>query len=306
MSKVTSAIQIGPQSGQPLGLIGLGLLGGALAERALAGGVAVVGFDLDASRRASCEQSGGQVAASARDVAQACRQILLVLPHDGVTREVLRDIEPVLAPGTMILDATTGDPRSAELLALSLAERGVVYLDATISGSSAQARRGEALLMVGGPKEAFDQCEELFNVLATQTIHTGPCGSASKLKLVTNLVLGLNRAALAEGLVFASTLGLDGSKTLEVLKASAAYSRIMDTKGDKMLQRDFEPQARLSQHLKDVRLILEAAARAGQPLPLSEAHRELLELAERRGLGALDNSAIVRAIESRKLSDPSP
>lgn len=142
MSNAAPAIQHGPRLDQPLGLIGLGLLGAALAERALAAGISVLGFDLDASHREILNRQGGRGLASARDVAQACRRILLVLPHDGVTREVLRDIESVLAPGTMILDVTTGDPRSAESLALSLAERGVVYLDATISRSSAQARRG--------------------------------------------------------------------------------------------------------------------------------------------------------------------
>lgn len=293
--------QPSPHPMLPLGFIGLGLLGEALAQRALAAGVAVVGFDLDEGRCAHLQDAGGRVMASTRAVAQHCRRILLALPHDGVTRDVLQDLAPVLAPGTLILDATTGDPEASVTLARNLARRGVTYLDTTVSGSSTQARAGEALLMVGGPREAFDQCEELFHVLAGQTIHTGPCGSAAKMKLVTNLVLGLNRAALAEGLVLAATLGLDAAKTLEVMKASAAYSRIMDTKGEKMLRGDFEPQARLSQHLKDVLLMLDAAARAGQRLPLSEAHRELLELAERLGLGAMDNSAILRAIEAQRL-----
>ena len=248
----------------------------------------------------------GRVLASAREVARACRRILLVLPNDGVTREVMQEIAPVLTPGTILLDAATGDPDVAMALGRSLAERGVTYLGTTVSGSSVQARAGEALLMVGGPKEAFDQSEELFRVLAGQTIHTGPCGSAAQMKLLTNLVLGLNRAALAEGLVLAATLGLDAARTLEVMQASAAYSRIMGTKGEKMIRGDFEPQARLSQHLKDVRLMLSAAARAGQRLPLSEAHRELLELAERLDLGALDNSAILRAIESQHQPPESP
>ena len=212
---------------------------------------------------------------------------------------------PVLAPGTVILDATTGDPDVSVEIGRILAERGVAYLDTTVSGSSAQASAGETLFMVGGPKEPFDQCEGLFRVLAGQTIHTGPCGTGAKMKLVTNLVVGLNRAALAEGLVFATMLGLDAANALEVLRASMAYSRIMDTKGGKMVRGDFEPQARLSQHLKDVRLILAAAARTGQHLPLSQAHRELLERAEQLGLGALDNSAILRAIESQRQPDGS-
>ena len=112
------------------------------------------------------------------------------------------------------------------------------------------------------------------------------------MKLVTNLVLGLNRAALAEGLVLAEELGVDGKQAFDVLRRSMAYSRIMDTKGEKMLTRDFTPQARLSQHLKDVRLIL---ASSRMPLPLSEAHRALLEKAEALGFGGADNSAVISA-----------
>jgi 3-hydroxyisobutyrate dehydrogenase-like beta-hydroxyacid dehydrogenase len=112
------------------------------------------------------------------------------------------------------------------------------------------------------------------------------------MKLVTNLVLGLNRAALAEGLAFAQALGLEGAATLEVMRRSMAYSRIMDTKGEKMVLRDFAPQAKLSQHLKDVRLMMEAAELT---LPLTWAHRALLEKAVALGYGELDNSAVICA-----------
>jgi 3-hydroxyisobutyrate dehydrogenase-like beta-hydroxyacid dehydrogenase len=105
---------------------------------------------------------------------------------------------------------------------------------------------------------------------------------------------------LAEGLVFARALALDGEQTLAILRASMAYSRIMDVKGEKMLLRDFKPQAKLSQHLKDVRLMLAAAAKSGTKLPFSETHRALLEAAEATGLGQLDNSAVIRAIEGMK------
>jgi len=300
MNDSLMAEQRGSASSETLGVIGLGLLGAALAERALAAGRIVMGFDIDTSQRMHLAQAGGQPLASGQDVARACRCILLALPHDGVTREVLDDIASSLVPGTVIFDATTGDPESAVAFARKLTERGVTYLDTTVSGSSAQARLGEALFMVGGPQDVYEASRDLFHVLAGQTIHTGPCGTGARMKLVTNLVLGLNRAALAEGLAFASALGLDPAQALEVLKASAAYSRLMDTKGEKMLRGDFEPQARLSQHLKDVRLMLAAAARSGQRLPLSEAHRELLELAEQLGLGQLDNSAILRAIEAQR------
>ena len=110
-------------------------------------------------------------------------------------------------------------------------------------------------------------------------------------------MLGLNRAALAEGLTFAKAIGLRPADALQVLLNCPAYSRTMDAKGPKMVAGDFTPQAKLSQHLKDVRIILDDAERAGQPLPLSTLHRELLEHAEANGWGDLDNSVIIRAIE---------
>jgi 3-hydroxyisobutyrate dehydrogenase-like beta-hydroxyacid dehydrogenase len=113
------------------------------------------------------------------------------------------------------------------------------------------------------------------------------------MKLATNLVLGLNRAVLAEGLAFAGALGLNPAQTLAVLCESAAYSRVMDIKGRKMLARDFEPQARLSQHLKDVRLILKIGASAKAKLPLSRVHERLLAAAAAAGLGGRDNCAII-------------
>jgi 3-hydroxyisobutyrate dehydrogenase-like beta-hydroxyacid dehydrogenase len=121
------------------------------------------------------------------------------------------------------------------------------------------------------------------------------------MKLVTNLVLGLNRAVLAEGLVFAEAAGLDMENALEVLLNSPAYSRTMEAKGPKMVHGEFSPQARLSQHIKDVRLMLEEAVRGGVSLPISAVHLELLEHAEAAGLGELDNSAIIRVIRDPKL-----
>ena len=151
--------------------------------------------------------------------------------------------------------------------------------------------------MVGGPEESFDACGDLFQALARQTIHTGPCGSGAQMKLVTNLVLGLNRAVLAEGLSFAKSIGVEPRQALEVLMAGPAFSRVMETKGEKMLTRDFTPQARLTQHHKDVKLILKEAARANIELPLSKLHEVLLARLVAAGDGDLDNSAIIKAFE---------
>lgn len=290
MSK-TSELRSGP-----LGIIGLGLLGSALAGRAIESGLPVVGYDIAETARFQLATLGGEAVESAEAVANRCRTILLVLPHDGITREVLETLLPHIQPGSILFDATTGDAEETVLLGERLAQRGIHYLDTTISGSSVQARQGEALMMVGGDKTLFEQCMPLFQLFANQVVHTGPCGSGAKMKLVTNLVLGLTRACLAEGLVFAEAIGLELSYTLDVLKASAAYSRVMDTKGTKMIHQDFQPQARLSQHHKDVRLILEAAKREAIQLPLSQLHDQLLQQAETAGWGDKDNSAVIEAL----------
>ena len=208
-----------------------------------------------------------------------------------------------LRAGQVLVDTTTGAPPQAERLGVTLAKQGVVYLDATISGSSAQVRRAEVTLLVGGPEDAFTRCRDLFDCFARAAYHVGPCGSGAKMKLVANLVLGLNRAALAEGLAFAGALGLDAVRVLALLRDSMAYSRVMDSKGEKMVRGDFEPQARLAQHLRDVRLILAEAEAAGLSLPLSLAHRRLLEAAEAAGYGPLDNSAVIRAYDLKRMRD---
>jgi 3-hydroxyisobutyrate dehydrogenase-like beta-hydroxyacid dehydrogenase len=178
----------------------------------------------------------------------------------------------------------------------------VRFLDATIAGSSVQVSDGQVIVMVGGSEEAFRSAHKLLASFAREVFHVGPWGSGSRMKLVVNLAIGLNRAALAEALVLAKALELNPQSALAILKASPAYSTVMDTKGPKMLSGDFTPEARLSQHLKDVRLILQAAARTGVDLPLSTTHCQLLERAEASGLGELDNAAIIRALGASKNS----
>ena len=114
------------------------------------------------------------------------------------------------------------------------------------------------------------------------------------MKLVFNMVLGLNRAVLGEALAFSERLGLPGTDVLEILKDGAAYSRVMDTKGGKMISGVFvPPEARLSQHLKDVRLMLAESEALGAATPLTRLHEELLSVAEELGLGTADNSAVI-------------
>lgn len=283
-----------------VGLVGLGLMGHAFAQRLLAAGWQVIAFDLAPTCRQRAKKLGGRVVRSNAAVFAACDRVLLSLPTLRETELVLSDARHALRPGHLILDTTTGEPEQAEAIHSRLAALGVHYLDATVSGNSEQVASGDDVLtMVGGDEDAFAASRPLLRALTPRVRHVGPCGSGARMKLVTNLVLGLNRAALAEGLCFAEQLGFTRRAALEVLMASMAYSAIMDTKGEKMVTEDFAPQARLSQHLKDVRLMLNAAKAKRFKLPLTEVHRALLEAAEAAGLGALDNSALIKVLGAR-------
>jgi len=149
--------------------------------------------------------------------------------------------------------------------------------------------------IIGGSSEHVKLAMSILAAWTGRRFHVGPAGSGARLKLVVNLVLGLNRAVLAEGLSLAKACGIDQASALEVLKETPAYSSVMDTKGQKMIDREFSPQARLAQHLKDVRLIRELAARYGATAPLSELHEAILQKAVDLGHGEADNSAVIAA-----------
>lgn len=279
-----------------IGLIGVGLVGTALAERLTRAGWQVLGFDLDPRRLDDLQALGGQPASSPSAVVTGTDPIVLSLPTSAIAASVIDSLTPSVT-GKTFVDTTTGEPLEMVALGERLAARGARYLDATIAGSSTQVRAGEVIVMVGGAAETVAACDELFRAFAAKTFHVGPWGSGARMKLVVNLVLGLQRAVLAEGLCFAERCGIAPRQALEVLKAGPTFSKVMETKADKMLNADFTPQARLVQHLKDVRLILSAGDAAGAMLPLSTLHSELLDQLDRAGFGDLDNSAIVKAFQ---------
>ena len=276
-----------------VGLIGLGLMGTALTERLLEHGYQVAVWNRTREKATPLIAKGARW--SDNPVA-ACDRVIISLYTTEVVESVLVSLDAGLHAGQVLIDTTTGEPEHAAALGARLAARGVRYLDAPISGSSQQTRDGEATVIVGGDCASFEVCADLWPVMGAKVFHVGPYGSAARMKLITNLVLGLNRVVLAEGLAFAEALGVSPAAALEVMAGCNAYSRAMDVKGRKMVERDFSVQARLSQHLKDVHLMLDAARAAGLSLPLTETHRRLMEQAETAGFGELDNSAIIEVL----------
>jgi 3-hydroxyisobutyrate dehydrogenase-like beta-hydroxyacid dehydrogenase len=290
-------------STQPaVGIVGLGLVGQALASRLLAAGFKVIGYDLRPEARAAF---GGEAVDSVRAVGRQAGCVVLAVFDSKDVVDVVEGADGLLADGQQVrtvIDCSTGDPALLAALAGRLAARGVAFIEGPLSGSSQQITSGEATQLLGGDESAIASCSAVLQALASRRIHVGPAGSAASAKLATNLVLGLNRAALAEGMVFAESLGIAPDKFLALVLATPARSGAAEAKGELMVRGDFAPQSRIRQHLKDVELMLASAQQSGQRLPLSEAHVALMRDAIAAGDGDLDNAGLIR--QFRRLRRP--
>jgi 3-hydroxyisobutyrate dehydrogenase-like beta-hydroxyacid dehydrogenase len=287
----------------PVGVIGLGLLGEALARRLIGAGFPVRGYDLDPAKNASFESLGGRAANTPAAVAASCDCIVLaVFSTDQVETVVERELLP--APdhisSTLILCASTCDPDRIAVLGERVVARGMRFLETPVSGSSGQVSRGEGVGLIGGDRETALQAEPVLRALFPTYFHIGGIGDGGRAKLAINLILGLNRLALAEGLVFAERLGLDPAAFLDVARRSACYSQVMDVKGPRMVRGEFAPEGRITQHLKDVHLMLQQAQRVQQRLPALQVHEDVLEACVRHGEGELDNSIVINEIRRRR------
>ena len=278
-----------------VGLVGLGLVGRALAHRLSIAGCTAIGFDRSAQARAEFAQGNGRIAASLAELGTHCEHVVLAVFD---TAGVLEVVEGLRGCTTLraVVDCSTGDPDALQALAARLADRGIDFIEAPLSGSSQQIQQGTATMLLGAEPAALQRHGALLEALSSQHIVVGGPGMGARAKLATNLVLGLNRAALAEGLVFAERIGIAPDAFLNLVLATPARSDAALAKGERMVRGDFEPQSRIHQHLKDVNLMLEQAAAARQRLPLSEVHAALLRAAVAAGDGELDNAAIIRQI----------
>ncbi|MGZ3283831.1 MAG: NAD(P)-dependent oxidoreductase, partial [Xanthobacteraceae bacterium] len=183
-----------------------------------------------------------------------------------------------------------------------VATRGLRLLETPVSGASGQVSRGEGVGLIGGDAHVIAEVEPVLRAMFPTYFHIGKIGDGGRAKLAVNLILGLNRLAVAEGLVFAERLGLDPEAFLKVARSSAAYSQVMDVKGAKMIHGEFAAEGRITQHLKDVHLMLEQAERIKQQLPMLEVHADVLEACVRQGEADLDNSAVIKEIRRRTRS----
>jgi L-threonate 2-dehydrogenase len=280
-----------------VGVIGLGLMGAALSARLIAAGTAVIGFDIDAARCKALRAEGGELAVTSAELAARCQTIVVAVFDAKQVEAVLAELERSenLAHKVMIC-TTTCAPAEILRIAKRADIAGLPLIEAPISGTSAQVRDGSATALIAGATEVIDATGAILELLCPHLIRVGDIGDASRTKLAINLILQNNRAALAEGIAFAEALGLDATVFLATARQSAAYSSVMDTKGHKMVTRNFTPQSHISQTLKDAELILGEARQRKLCLPMTSAQADLLRAAIALQGPDSDSSAIIEAI----------
>lgn len=294
----------------PVGIVGLGLVGSALTGRLQRAGFGVLGHDHRSQASAAWAAQTGGAKASLQDIGRHCRTVVLAVfdtagvlqvteGPQGLLQSLLQGHPQRVVAGpsvSALIDCSTGDPQALEALAGRLAAQGIDFIEAPLSGSSQQISSGTATMLLGATLQALERHEAVLQALAPQRVHVGGAGMGARAKLATNLVLGLNRAALAEGLVFAERLGISPDAFLRLVLATPARSDAALVKGEQMVRGEFSPQSRMRQHLKDVQLMRAAALAAGQRLPLTDTHARLLQAAVDAGDGELDNAAIIRQL----------
>ena len=283
----------------PVGVIGVGLMGEVYARRLVAAGFTVIGYDVDPAKNARLANFGAQ-AGSLTDIAQKCEPIVVAVFNTEQVEDVVEHALIPAAAGKIVLVTSTCDPDRIAALGARVGDR-LRFLETPVSGTSEQVRQGDGVGLIGGEAKIAADAAPVLEALFAKSFHIGKVGDGGRAKLAVNLILGLNRLALAEGLVFAARLGLDPAAFLDVARRSAAASQVMDTKGPKMIGGDFAPEGRVRQTLKDTQLMLDQARKAGQQLPLLQIHADVLQACVRHGDSEQDNSIVIEEIRRRVL-----
>lgn len=284
-----------------VGVVGLGLLGYAVASRLLKAGHQVVGFDVLPDKVNAVTALGGKAADSAAAVARAAEAVCAILPSLATVEQAILGAQGIAAgarPGQVIIQISTVSPALSEHLARALADRGLGFLDCPISGTSAQVARGEGIVMVGGERALYERWRPVLEAILPKALYVGAAGQATLLKLVANLLIGLHSAAAAEALSLARAGGLDPSLALEVLTVSAATSRMLEVRGPLIVRGEFAAQMKLELFMKDLHLIQDAARAAGTPIPLTDLAERLYAAAQAAGHGLEDLSVVVTALDA--------
>jgi 3-hydroxyisobutyrate dehydrogenase len=288
--------------GHRIAFIGLGNMGGGMACRLAESGYPIAVYNRTRSKAEEAEQLGARVADSPADAARDANVLMLSLADQHVVNAMLFGEDgamSTLAPGSYILDASTVPPDFARELAARAAEAGHHAMDTCVYGAPMHARSGELRVMVGGDEDDYHAVEAILQTIGKEVAHLGPNGLGATMKLVLNLLMGIQMPALAEAIVFGERAGLPRDKILQMIAGTGYSSPVMTFRCPMIGNRAFENALfRLSLMRKDVMLVLEKSQDLDVPMPVSESAYAMLTAAKAQGLGDLDVAAVI-ALQER-------
>jgi len=283
-----------------VGFIGLGLMGRPMALNLIKAGHRV---HVWSRRRESMQPllaAGAGDCASAAEVAR-CAQVTISMVADAPDVEQVTlgpdGVADGSAAGHIHIDMSTIAPAAAQSIATRLAGRGIVALDAPVSGGEPGAIAGSLTIMVGGEAAAFEAVQPLFEAMGKSITRIGAAGAGQVAKACNQILTGVGVASVAEALNFAAKSGVDGAKVREALLGGFAYSRILENHGQRMLARNFKPGFKAWMHQKDVRIVMDEAHRLGLALPTAAATMQLFNAMAGSGLGEDDSVALLKLLE---------
>ena len=282
-----------------LGIVGVGLLGTAVASRLLARGFEVSGYDTRPEQPNALASSGLRPAKTMADAITGADVVITILTTPAVVEAVWLGENGLLAtaPKTAVLmQMSTVSPALSTRLGDEAARHGFQFLETPISGTSTAVMKGGGTLLVGGEAALVEQCAPVLEAIG-KTVHVGGIGAGSVAKLAANLIGGLSAIALAEALVLGAKAGVAPASLLEALKQSPVRTSAMELRGPLMVAHEFPPHIRLDLYLKDFALMLEEGKRLGVPLPLTSVAHQLCTATSAAGRGDEDLAAVITTLE---------
>ena len=284
-----------------IGFIGLGAMGKPMARQLLAAGHELRVYDVVLAAVEAFAAQGCQGCGSPREAADGSRVIFASLPNSKIVGQVMRGENGVFAgasEGAVVVDLSSVDPHSTRRLADEAAAKGISYLDAPVSGGVSGAEAGTLTIMVGGDDQGFRTIEPLLRTIGKKIIHVGDVGSGDAVKIVNNMLLGINMAALAEALSLGKRLGLKPETMYEIIGESSGRSYALEAKMPNFILKDnFKPGFSIDLQYKDLGLGIDTAKALGVPLPVTNLVQQVYEIARAKGYGGDDISALTRVCE---------
>ena len=281
-----------------IGFIGIGLMGLPMAKNILKSGYKVKAFNRSQNKAEALKEFGAEIATSIDNAVKDSDVVITMLTDDTAIDEVMNssDFLENLKSGTTVIDMSSVKPTTATKYGEILKSKNISYLDAPVSGGTIGAEEASLAIMVGGEQNIFDEVADVLKTMGNPTL-VGPVGSGQVSKLANQIIVGLTIGAVAEAITLCEKAGANPNKMIKALSGGWADSKILQTHGKRMIDKDFTPKGRTSVHLKDMKNILECANSFNTHLPISNLVKEMYKTLVDNGHGETDHSSLYKEIE---------